>query len=106
MSYISKKENDIILTIYVKPNSKQRAISLSPADSFLTLSLKSPPDKGKANKELVKYLANIFSISSSSVLLASGQTSRDKQVLIKNVTVEYVQTKLNEFQKKTSKKPS
>jgi len=44
--------------------------------------LKSPPEKNKANNELVKLVANLLDMSASSVLLVGGLTSRTKRLAI------------------------
>ena len=37
-----------------------------------------PPDKGKANKELVDFLSEKLGVKKSGVLIIKGQTSRNK----------------------------
>lgn len=79
-----------ILTIFmkkqvkVKPNSKQQRIVEAP-DGSLTVSLKSPPTDGKANAELIKLLADHFSVSKASVTIQTGFTSKVKWVDIDGV---------------------
>ena len=44
--------------------------------------VKAPPDKGKANKALLKLLAAEYGVSKSRVRIVSGLTSRKKIVQI------------------------
>jgi uncharacterized protein len=48
----------------------------------ITVSIKSQPQRGKANRELVKKLARHFGVSEQSVRILSGLTSRKKLVEI------------------------
>ena len=44
--------------------------------------VKSPPVDGKANAELIKFLASTFGCSRSSIVLSQGEASRDKLIQI------------------------
>ncbi|MHA1220485.1 MAG: DUF167 domain-containing protein, partial [Candidatus Heimdallarchaeota archaeon] len=92
--FVREKSEEVIITLHVKPNSKIQSIKLD-IDGSMVVYLKSPPDKGKANKELVKLLAKFFDCSSSVVLLVSGQTSRDKTLVLKEITLEEVHSYLS-----------
>ncbi len=67
--------------VKVKPNSKQQKIE-ELSDGSLNVHLKSPPVDGKANEELIKILAEKFSVPKSYIRIKSGLTSRQKVVEI------------------------
>lgn len=46
----------------------------------LAVSVRSPPERGRANRELVKRLAGHFGVPESSVRIVSGLASRKKIV--------------------------
>ncbi len=46
--------------------------------------VKSPPDKGKANAEVIKLVSLKFNTNKSSVLIVSGRTSNLKTIEICN----------------------
>jgi uncharacterized protein (TIGR00251 family) len=46
----------------------------------LKLSVKAPPEKGKANKDVVSLVAELFGLTPSDVEILSGETSPDKVV--------------------------
>jgi uncharacterized protein (TIGR00251 family) len=46
----------------------------------ITVSIKSPPERGKANRELVKRLADYFGLDIGRIVIVSGYTSRKKVV--------------------------
>ena len=87
-------DDGIILKIAVKPNSKKQELILDNNVDFITISLKSQPDKGKANKELTKFLADILGTTSSNIQIIKGQTSRDKQVLIRDLAIEEIKERI------------
>ncbi|AKG20397.1 DUF167 domain-containing protein [Calothrix sp. 336/3] len=67
--------------VKVKPNSKVQKIQEA-ADGSLTVHLKSSPVDGKANAELIKILAEKFSVPKSHVHIKLGTASRIKLVEI------------------------
>jgi uncharacterized protein (TIGR00251 family) len=51
--------------------------------------LKSPAEKGLANKELIKTIAQKLKISQDSIELLSGHTSRNKRIkIVANITID------------------
>lgn len=51
--------------------------------------LKSPPEKGKANKELIQLIAKLLSLTQKEVIIAGGETDRKKRICIdKPMTME------------------
>jgi uncharacterized protein (TIGR00251 family) len=73
----------IILKLHVSPNAAKTHISGMHGDS-LKLRLKAPPVDGKANKELIKFLNTSLKSKKVKCEIVSGQTSRDKHVLLKD----------------------
>lgn len=69
------------LNINVIPRSSETKI-VEQNDNFLKIKIKSAPEKGKANDELIKFLAKHFKISKSKVNIIKGKTSRNKIVEI------------------------
>jgi uncharacterized protein len=72
-----------IIRVKVKPSA--RASSFAQDDDDLWLAkIKSPPENGKANEELIELVAKHFGCSKSSVSIKSGSTSRTKLVKIES----------------------
>jgi uncharacterized protein len=46
----------------------------------LKLSVKAPPERGKANREVLALVAEAFGLAPSDVALVSGETSPDKVI--------------------------
>ena len=75
-----------VLRIRVTPNASKCGVSGTFSDSigavFLKISLISVPEKGKANQELIKYLAKTLHESKGSFSLLSGETDRCKKIFL------------------------
>ncbi len=67
--------------IKVIPKSSQTEIIKS-RDDFLKIKLKAVPEKGKANAELIKFLAKHFKTSKSNINIIKGKTGRNKIIEI------------------------
>ncbi|NHJ85070.1 MAG: YggU family protein [Asgard group archaeon] len=94
--YLEELNNGIALKVSVKPNSREQKLVFDAAANLLFIHLKSPADKGKANKELIKLIAKLFNKSTSDVSIISGHTSRDKLLLIPGVTSTEVRKRIIE----------
>ncbi len=83
----------LIIDIKVVPSSGRSVCKLE--NSSLKCYLKSAPEKGKANKELVKMLAKKVGVSSSKISIVSGETSRKKRIKIDaDISFDHVLEKL------------
>ncbi|MFA6447986.1 MAG: DUF167 domain-containing protein [bacterium] len=52
----------------------------------LKVNLKSPPEDGKANKELIGIIAKALGVPASGVAIVSGETSRTKRIGVSGVS--------------------
>ncbi len=71
----------LILTLHVQPGAPRTAPVGAHGDA-LKIRLAAPPVDGKANAELLRYLADAFGVPLRNVQLLRGQTSRQKVVRI------------------------
>ena len=79
---IEKSPTEIILKIHVQPNAKMSAWAGIFGDS-LKIRLNAPPADGKANAALIQFLSDFLDLPKSAVGILSGETSRQKRLLIK-----------------------
>jgi uncharacterized protein (TIGR00251 family) len=93
MIKIRETEDGIIIPAKIQPNSSKEKVIGEYADK-LKIAVTSPPVKGKANKAIVKALAKWLSIKTSDVQIVSGEKSKDKEILVRNITKTDVQTLL------------
>jgi uncharacterized protein len=56
-------------------------------DGSLKVKLASPPVDGAANAELIRLLAKQFGVSRSDVQIVKGETSKNKRIKIKNLSI-------------------
>jgi len=69
------------ITVKVKPKSKKVSVKKI-SENMYEVKLKSPPEKGKANEELIEILSKVFNKPKSNIKLIKGQTSREKLIEI------------------------
>jgi len=82
----SRKElNSVRLTIFVKTQKNETKLFSEP-DGALTMHVSAPPTKGKANREIVKWLAKKLRTPASSIQLIAGVHSPTKIVQITGMT--------------------
>lgn len=80
-----EKEGIITLKIKVSPKMSKIEFRKVLEDGTLKLNIKSAPEKGKANKEIINFLSKGFCISKKNISILSGETSPLKLVrLCKN----------------------
>ncbi|MCK5263328.1 MAG: YggU family protein [Gammaproteobacteria bacterium] len=82
MSVFFKWQNDdLILNVRVQPRAANDAFA-EYNDEFIKIRITAPPVDGKANKHLIAFLAKTFKVAKSSIELLSGETGRNKRLLI------------------------
>ena len=88
----------ILLRVRLSPNSsccKVCGIFTTPDnEDYLKISVISVPEKGKANSELVSWIAKKLKIAKSDISIVSGELDRYKKILI-TCTDEQILEKLN-----------
>lgn len=81
-----EREGAIEVRLRVTPNASKDEIAglwTGPeGDRRLAVRVTAPPDKGKANKAVVKLFAKALALPKSAVLLTAGQKDRLKTVAI------------------------
>ena len=90
---IKINEKGIILFIRLTPNSSKDEI-LGYTDEYIKIKISAPPNENKANKKLIEFISEYFDVSKSNIELVSGDKSRLKKVLIKNIKEEFVKQKI------------
>ena len=62
------------LRVKVIPKSPRTEITDEMADGTLKIRVAAPPEKGKANTELIKFLSKHFSIPKDQISIISGKS--------------------------------
>ena len=88
-SYLSETPEGVILNVRAQPRSSRSGIDGLLGDA-VKVRIKCAPVDGKANKELVETLAEVFGLPKSSVAFKSGETSKTKRILLRGIAGERV----------------
>ena len=67
-----EKSGRVVLRVKVIPRSANNAIIGFLEDGTLKVRIAAAPEKGKANKELIKFLAEEFEIGKQNITIISG----------------------------------
>ncbi len=79
---MSGESSTLHLRIKVIPRAGLTGIRGRMADNTVKIALKAPPADGRANDELIRFLAGEFGTRPSSVSILSGASSRKKLISI------------------------
>ncbi|MFL6550779.1 MAG: DUF167 domain-containing protein [Povalibacter sp.] len=76
----------LFLELHVQPGAKKDQI-VGPHGDRLKIKTSAPPVDGRANRQLIEFLAETFGVTESQVRLIRGETSRLKTVRIDTPTI-------------------
>jgi uncharacterized protein (TIGR00251 family) len=96
---ISQLKEGCLFKVLVKPSSIRQHISFD-NELGIKIEVKSPPQKGKANHELIQIFAEVFKVKQQSIVIIRGATLREKWILIHKLTVDKALDYLNNSRKK------
>ena len=74
-------DGDLLLVCHLQPNASRSEFAGLHGDA-LKIRIQAPPVEGKANTELVKFLAKAFGVSKRDIEIISGELNRHKRVRI------------------------
>ena len=82
----------VLLLLYVQPGASKTAVKgvFESSPPRLKISIHAPPIEGAANESLIQFLAKALRLSASSLVLVSGETSRQKNIWVPGISVEAV----------------
>lgn len=76
---IQETKNGLVIEVRVQPSAGRSGTAGEQAGA-LKIKLLSPPEDGKANKELIKMLSKSLKIPAANIEIVSGEKSRQKRV--------------------------
>jgi uncharacterized protein (TIGR00251 family) len=82
-------------SVKVHPRAKRNAIAGEMGDA-LKVALTAPPVEGKANEACVAFLAELLGVSRSSVVIVTGESSRQKVVRVAGMSADEVRRRLGQ----------
>jgi uncharacterized protein len=90
---IQKVEGGVVFSVKVVPASSRTAIS-GLLDGTVKIKVSAPPEKGKANKCLIDFLAKQLGVKKSAVSIIAGQNNPIKKIRVGGLSAETVVRKL------------
>ncbi len=98
MVWASETSDGVVLSLHCQPGAKaSRVVGLH--DERLKIQLQAPPLENRANEALVAWLAEQLGVPRKQIDLLTGQTSRQKRVLVRGATLKEVQLLMTKVQK-------
>jgi len=75
------QDDTLIFNVYLQPKAS-RNVLIGLHDNAVKISLTSPPVDGKANKQLIQFLAKLFHVKKTDITIISGKHSRQKRISV------------------------
>lgn len=73
------------ISVLVKSNAREDVVERIDESHFM-VRVTAPPQEGKANRAVIRALADYFNIAPSTIMIVSGLTSKNKIVDIESYT--------------------
>jgi len=80
-TWLTVQPTGIRLTLHVQPGARKSEVAGEHGDA-LKIRLAAPPVEGKANAELLRWLASYLGVPRKAVTLLSGERNRHKIVAV------------------------
>lgn len=84
-NWYQTRKKGLAIYLRVQPGSRENRFG-GVRDDRLLVRIAVPPVDGKANKQLVRFIARQFGVRQSDIKLLSGQDSRNKTLLVLGLT--------------------
>jgi len=84
------------LAVRVTPRSSRSQIVEVMHDGTVKIHIAAPPVEGRANEELIKFLADVLGVAKSRIEIVAGVNGRDKLVSVLNMDTKVVHDKIIE----------
>ena len=91
MDCLSEAPGGVVVNVRAQPRSSKAGIDSILGDA-VKVRIRSAPVDGKANKELVETLAKEFGLAKSSVEFKSGETSKQKRIVLRGISAAQAET--------------
>jgi uncharacterized protein (TIGR00251 family) len=95
--FLSTAKEGTPLNLKVSPGAERTAIEGPYGEGAGRLGVAVPPADGRANAEVKRFLAELLGVPCSDVAVPRGTSSRDKTVLVQDLTRAEAQQALSPF---------
>lgn len=93
MECLSETPDGVVISVRAQPRSSRAGIDSLMGDA-VKVRIRCAPVDGKANKELIETLADKFELAKSSVVFKSGETSKQKRILLRGISAAQAEERL------------
>ncbi|WP_424357817.1 DUF167 domain-containing protein [Methanocella sp. MCL-LM] len=93
---IKVTKDGVVIDFEVTPGAKSTVVpsGYSVWRKRIEVKLRAPPERGRANEELIEALSGIFNVPSSSIEITSGATNSRKSIKVYGISSDTVITAL------------
>jgi len=91
---IQEVDGGVVFTAKIVPGSSGPTRFCGLLDGMVKIKVSAAPEKGKANKCLLKFLAKQLGVKMNAISIISGQTSPVKQVQVLDISANTLMEKL------------
>lgn len=81
------------LQLHVQPGASRTGIAGLHGDA-LKIRVAAPPADGRANRELLGYLADLFGVARARVAVVKGESGRRKTVIVQGIGLDEARSRL------------
>ncbi|CAN1169495.1 UPF0235 protein C15orf40 homolog [Linum perenne] len=89
--------SSVAITVHAKPGAKSASIT-DFSDEALGVQIDAPAKDGEANAALLDYISSVLGVKRRQVSLGAGSKSRDKVVIVEELTLQDVFNALKKSQ--------
>ncbi|MDO5580831.1 MAG: DUF167 domain-containing protein [Planctomycetia bacterium] len=93
---LTEYSGGVLLPVRAQPGSRKNEIR-GEQNGALKVSITQVPEKGKANKVLLAFIAKSLGLRKSQITLIAGETSPAKSFLISEITVSELEERIAPF---------
>lgn len=90
---LSQDGNGVLIKVRVKPRAQKNVVD-GVRNEALMVSVTAAPEDGKANAAVIEVLSRALGHPKSLIVVARGQTSRDKTLRLLNASLESIRCRL------------
>jgi uncharacterized protein len=87
--------NVVKISFKVQPSAGRNEI-VGLANGIWRVKVSAPPDKGKANHELIEFLSDTLGIKKDHITIIKGQTSHSKLLAIEGLSLDEITSRLSQ----------
>ncbi len=90
---IQETREGVVFRVRCRPSAPKTRLAGEHAGS-LKVDLAAPPERGKANAELVRFLAKTLGVDAAAIRISAGESGREKSIRLSGITLASLAAKL------------